>query len=98
METIPTQLEQLLLLALGVVFVTQALKTAATALDAHVGGKGRVPWSSRPSWRWPLRCWRAAPARRRWRSPPAIRRCLWPASRDVSPRPARRWRWRTCCT
>lgn len=29
-------------LALGVVFVTQALKTAARALDAHVGGKGAV--------------------------------------------------------
>jgi len=36
------QLDQLLTLALGVVFVTQALKTAATAIDAHVGGKGAV--------------------------------------------------------
>ena len=42
METIPVQLDQLLTLALGVVFVTQALKAAAKALDAHVGGKGAV--------------------------------------------------------
>ena len=42
METIPVQLDQLLTLALGVVFVTQALKAAARMLDAHVGGKGAV--------------------------------------------------------
>jgi hypothetical protein len=42
METIPVQLDQLLTLALGVVFVTQVLKAAAKALDAHVGGKGAV--------------------------------------------------------
>ena len=42
METIPVQLDQLLTLALGVVFVTQALKAAAKALDAHVGGNGAV--------------------------------------------------------
>ena len=42
METIPVQLDQLLTLALGVVFVTQALKAAAKELDAHVGGKGAV--------------------------------------------------------
>jgi len=42
MQTIPVQLDQLLTLALGVVFVTQALKAAAKALDAHVGGKGAV--------------------------------------------------------
>ena len=42
METIPVQLDQLLTLALGVVFVTQGLKAAAKALDAQVGGKGAV--------------------------------------------------------
>lgn len=42
METIPVQLDQLLTLALGVVFLTQALKAAAKALDAQVGGKGAV--------------------------------------------------------
>jgi hypothetical protein len=42
METIPVQLEQLLSLALGVVFVTQGLKAAAKAIDVKVKGKGAV--------------------------------------------------------
>ena len=40
--TIPVQLDQLLTLALSVVFVTQALKAAAGAIDAQIGGKGAV--------------------------------------------------------
>jgi hypothetical protein len=42
MDTIPVQLEQLLSLALGVVFVTQGLKAAAKAIDVKVKGKGAV--------------------------------------------------------
>ena len=40
--TIPVQLDQLLSLALSVVFVTQALKAAARAIDVKVQGKGAV--------------------------------------------------------
>jgi hypothetical protein len=40
--TIPTQLDQLLTLALGVVFLTQLLKSAARAVDVKVKGKGAV--------------------------------------------------------
>jgi len=40
--TIPVQLDQLLSLALSVVFVTQALKAAAKAIDVKVKGKGAV--------------------------------------------------------
>ena len=40
--TIPVQLDQLLTLALSVVFVTQALKAAAKAIDVKVKGKGAV--------------------------------------------------------
>jgi len=40
--TIPVQLDQLLSLALSVVFVTQALKAAAKAIDVKVKGKGSV--------------------------------------------------------
>lgn len=42
METIPVQLEQLLTLALSVVFMTQALKAAAAAIDMRIEGKGAV--------------------------------------------------------
>lgn len=38
METVPVQLDQLLTLALGVVFVTQFLK----AIAGNIGGKGAV--------------------------------------------------------
>jgi len=40
--TIPVQLDQLLSLALRVVFVTQALKAAAKAIDVKVKGKGAL--------------------------------------------------------
>ena len=42
MTTIPVQLDQLLTLALSVVFVTQALKAIAARIDVEVGGKGAV--------------------------------------------------------
>jgi hypothetical protein len=42
MTTIPVQLDQLLTLALSVVFVTQALKAVAARIDVEVGGKGAV--------------------------------------------------------
>ena len=40
--TIPVQLDQLLSLALSVVFVTQALKAAAKTIDVKVKGRGAV--------------------------------------------------------
>ena len=43
---IPTQLDQLLTLALGVVFLTQLLKSAARAIDVRVKGKGAVAVSA----------------------------------------------------
>lgn len=42
MDAIPVQLEQLLTLAFSVVFVTQGLKAAASAINVHVQGKGAV--------------------------------------------------------
>lgn len=44
--TIPVQLDQLLTLALGVVFSTQILKGAAAAVDRRVQGKGAVAVSA----------------------------------------------------
>lgn len=44
--TIPVQLDQLLTLALGVVFVTQFLKRVAAAIDMRVHGKGAVAVSA----------------------------------------------------
>ena len=44
--TIPVQLDQLLTLALGVVFLTQVLKRAASALDKPLDGKGAVAVSA----------------------------------------------------